>query len=149
MTMKTKDFIILVLMFIIAYLLIKMFAYHENEPIVTKPVEIKHTKILELPEETINLINGFRPAVKDVIVYILTNKDKMNHDKFYFKCGRYSFWIANDYYYFKLESNKIPVELSHDEKLFLYGIYLDYMEDYKNTNRLYHWENDVKIKQLK
>lgn len=103
--------------------------------------EVNEKPIVQISKSQYELISTFRPTLRDVAMYVLTHKEACEADSYHFKCGKFEFWIANGYNYFKLDA---PMELglSHNEKQYFWDIYNEYR--YKKA-RLYRYEEDVKI----
>lgn len=88
-----------------------------------------------------DIINSFRPALRDAAIYMKLNQDKFSLDTYHFKCGKYKFWIANGSNYFRVES-PIEVSLKEEEKKYFWKIFTYYRD---NKYRTYKYENDIEI----
>ena len=90
-----------------------------------------------------DLINSFRPSIRDVAIYMLVNTEGWDADTYNFWCtGRkFQFWVANGYGHFAL---KWPVEipLTQKEKDYFWKKYKTFTTHHK---RLYEWEEDVEF----
>ena len=98
-------------------------------------------EIVVLSKQQSDLINTFRPFVKDAAYFLLTHKQIYKMDRFVFICGRYNFWIANGYDCFHLY-RPVDLDLTYAEKQYFWKIF----QEYKNTElRTYVWEDEIEI----
>jgi len=107
----------------------------------TIKVEIKSKPVIEISKYEQDLINSFRKPLQDVAYYMLLHKNKYSITKYRFTCGKYQFWIANGYRWFKI-NEPIRMELLEIEKRYFWKIYKNYRD---NEQRLYKWESDIEI----
>ena len=91
-----------------------------------------------------DLINTFRPVIKDVAIYMLVNTNDWDADKYNFWCtGRkFQFWTANGYNHFNLK-HPVEISLTKKERDYFWKKYRVFITE---TKRLYEWENDVDFK---
>lgn len=106
--------------------------YVEHEPDVPTII---------IKESTQKLIETFRPSVKDVAYYMLLNKDNFKVHDHHFQCGKFYFWIANDYYWFRLDK-PVEIKLTEKEKKYFWKIYNDYKT---KEMRLFKYESEIEI----
>lgn len=114
-----------------------------NEEIDTTRID-KEFKMdtLFISSTEIELLDKFKTPLKDIAIYMKIHKDTFSIDHYYFKCGKFKFWIANGYDYFELyEPYTVP--LDKIEKNYFWNIYLQV----RNNKKIYNWENKIIIKE--
>jgi len=96
---------------------------------------------LEISDELSKKISNFRKPLQEVAYYMLSNTNEFKLDRYKFTCGIFSFWVANDWKWFELDS-PVEMKLNPDEKDFFWKMFIKFRDE---DQRLYRYENEITV----